>query len=209
MRAGASTSAAPIPMLNQPSARAAGAASPFFIARPTWRTTSSARSPASMMRVRVVSLIDIVLSLRSASRLHDDFDAAVLLIAKGLVELRPFLEVGAVRDDKGRIDLAFLDPLHQLWQVMLHRRLSHAEGQPPVHRRAHRDLVEKPAIDANDRDDAEIAAAMDRLAQDMRPVGAHKGCDLGTVPDGVEACQGFGLGADRVDASVGAAPLCQ
>ena len=96
-----------------------------------------------------------------------------------------------------------------LRQVMLHRRLRHAEGQPAVDRRAHRDLVEEAAIDADDRDGAEVAAAMDRLAQHVRPVGAHEGGDLDAVPARVETGAWLRLGADGVDAGIGAAALGQ
>src|SRR5215208_1228432 len=155
MLAGASTSARPRPMLNQPRPRATGAASFWFIARdrrPIWRTTSSARSPASMIRVSVVSLIDTSSSIASASRLHHDFDAAVLLVPEGLVELRALFQAGAVGDHEGGVDLALRDPPHQRRQIALDRGLRHAEGDAAVHRRAHRDLVVIASRYADHRD---------------------------------------------------------
>src|SRR5205807_4460531 len=72
------------------------------------------------------------LSRIGPSRLHHDLDAAVLLVAKRLVELRPLRERRAMRDHEGRIDLALLNPLEQLRQIALHRRLRHAESEPSV-----------------------------------------------------------------------------
>src|SRR5437879_5564362 len=107
--------------------------------------------------------------------LHDDFDAAVLFRPERLVEFRPFLKSGAVRDDKGWINLTLFDPLHQLRHVMLNRRLGHSEGEAPIDRAAHRNLVQHAAVDADDRDRTEVAATLNGLAQDVRPVGAHEG----------------------------------
>ena len=42
-----------------------------------------------------------------------------------LVQLRPLLKGGAVRDNKGRINFTLFNPLHQLPHVMLDRRLRH------------------------------------------------------------------------------------
>ena len=75
----------------------------------------------------------------------------------------------------------------KLRQIVLHRRLRHAEGQAAIDRGAHRNLVEEAAIHADDRDGSEVAAAMDRLAQHMRPVRAHEGRDLDPIKHGVEA----------------------
>ena len=131
------------------------------------------------------------------------------LSRKVLIELGALFERRRVGDDERGIDLALLDTLQQLRQIVLDRRLGHPEGQAAIDRRTHRDLVEEAAIDADDRDDAEVAAAMDCLAQHVRPVGAHEGRDLDPVPTGVEARGRLGLGADRVDARIGAAALRQ
>jgi hypothetical protein len=48
---------------------------------------------------------------------------------------------------------------------------------------------------------------MDRLTQHVRPVGAHEGRDLDAVPARHQAGRWFGLGADGIDAGVGAATL--
>ncbi len=39
-------------------------------------------------------------------RLHNDLDAAILLVAERLVELRPFLQRRLMGDDEGRVDFA-------------------------------------------------------------------------------------------------------
>src|SRR5947209_2991054 len=97
-------------------------------------------------------------------RLHHDLDAAVLLVTECLVEVRPLFQRRAMRDHEGGIDLAFFDSLEQRRQIVLHRRLRHAERQPAFDRRAHRDSIDEATIEANDRNRAEVAAAMDRLA---------------------------------------------
>ena len=71
-------------------------------------------------------------------------------------------------------------------QVMLDRRLRHAEREAAVDRRTHRDLVEKPAVNADDRDHAEVAAAMDRLAQHVRSVRSDEGRDLHPIEHRIE-----------------------
>src|SRR5438105_7322679 len=73
---------------------------------------------------------------RKRSGLHHDLDAAVLLVPKGLVQFRPLFKGCPVGDDEGRIDLAFLDALQKLRQIVLHRSLGHAEGEAAVDRGA-------------------------------------------------------------------------
>src|SRR5215204_1009866 len=90
---------------------------------------------------------------------------------------------------------------------MLHGRLRHAERQPAIDCRSHRDLVNEAAINTNDGNDTEVPAAMDCLTQYVRPVRSHEGCNLYSVHDRVGACHGFGLGADCVDAGIGTASL--
>ena len=85
-------------------------------------------------------------------------------------------------DDEGRVDLALFDELQKLGQIVLYRRLSHPERQTAIDCRSHRNFIEETAIDAHDRDRAEVAAAMDRLPQDMWPVRAHEGRGLDAVP---------------------------
>src|SRR4051812_16908030 len=138
----------------------------------------------------------------SSVRFHDDLDAAVLLGAKCLVKLRSLFERGAVRDDEGRIDLAFLDPFEKLGQVMLHRGLRHAERQSAIDRGPHGYLVDEPAIHPNDGNCAEVAAAVNRLPQNMRPIGAHECRNLDAVEHGICTGHCLGLGADRIDTRI-------
>src|SRR5215211_2033900 len=151
----------------------------------------------------------LAMRISSPEWLHDDLDAAVLFRLERLVELRPFLKRGAVRDDKGWINLTLFDPLHQLWHVMLNRRLGHSECKAPIDRAPHRNIVQHAAVDADDRDRAEVAATLNGLAQDVRPVGAHEGCYFDTVHDRIRARLGFGLRADRIDAGIGASAIRQ
>src|SRR5436190_17891979 len=92
---------------------------------------------------------------------------------------------------------------------MLHRCLSHAEGEAPVDRRAHGYLVEKAAVDTDDRYRSEVATAVDGLPQHVRPVGAHEGGDLHTINDRVEAGCAVGLSAHCVSACVRASAVGQ
>src|SRR4051812_24181924 len=55
----------------------------------------------------------------SASRCQHDLDTLVLLLAKHLVGLRCLLERQPVRDDEGRVDFPFLDPLQERFHITL------------------------------------------------------------------------------------------
>jgi hypothetical protein len=48
-----------------------------------------------------------VTTISSPKRLHDDLDAAVRFCPERLVQFRPFLQRGAVRDNEGGINLPF------------------------------------------------------------------------------------------------------
>jgi hypothetical protein len=73
------------------------------------------------------------------------------------------------------------------------------------HRRAEGDLVGEADIDADHGDRAAGAAAHDGLTQDVRAVGGQHHRRLRLVEHRVGADSRIGLGADRVDAAVGAA----
>src|SRR6267378_7842137 len=122
-------------------------------------------APVTMANCAATRFVSKRSSRSRSSWLHHHLDAFVLLVAERLVEFRSLFEGGAVRDHEGRIDLAFLDALEQLRQVVLHGSLGHAEGKTAIDGRSHRDVVEEAAVDADDRDGAEVAAAMNRLAQ--------------------------------------------
>ena len=92
---------------------------------------------------------------------------------------------------------------------MLHWRLGHAEGEAAVDGRSHGNLVEQAAVNADDRHGSEVAAAVDRLPQNMRTVGSHERRDLDTVDYGVEAGADVWLRADGIDAGVGTAAVGQ
>ena len=92
----------------------------------------------------------------------------------------PALATSAGRDDqvypfvvayrassRPRGRFALLDPLKELRQVALDGCLRHPEGQSAVDRGAHGDGVEIAAVHADDRDDAEVTAALDRLSQNL------------------------------------------
>lgn len=112
-------------------------------------------------------------------------------------------------DDEGWIDFALLDALHKLRHVMLDGGLGHPEGEAAINGAAHRNLVQIPAIDADDRNRAEISAALDRLSKNVRPVRSHEGRDLDPVDHRANAGSGFRLGANGVDAGIRAAPAGQ
>ena len=97
----------------------------------------------------------------------------------------------------------------KLGQVVLDGRLSHAERQSAIDRRAHRDLVEIAAVHADDRDDTEVAAALDRLSQHVRAIRSEERRDLDAVQHGIGGRGGRGLRSDGVDAGVGAAAMGQ
>ena len=74
----------------------------------------------------------------------------------------------------------------QRLHVAHHVGLPHLEGQPLLERGAERDLVEEPAVDAGNRDDAALAAGVDRLPQRARPIGGQERRRLRPVDVGVE-----------------------
>src|ERR1700710_2608722 len=111
-------------------------------------------------------------------RLQHDLYATIRLIPKSLIHVRSLFQRRVMGDYEGWIDLAGFDPLQEFRQIILHRRLRHPEGQATIDGRAHWDFVEKAAIDTNDRNCAEIAAAMNGLPQNMGAVGPHESCDF-------------------------------
>ena len=76
-----------------------------------------------------------------------------------------------MRDHERRIDVAELDAAEQVGRVAVELGLSHAAGQALVEGGAERELVDEAAVDAGDRDRAELAAGKDRGAQGDRAVG--------------------------------------
>ena len=66
-------------------------------------------------------------------------------------EVFAILEPDGVSDDKGRVDLAFLDAAQQVVGPAVHVRLAGAHGEGLVHERAERDLVDQAAVDAGNR----------------------------------------------------------
>src|SRR6185437_5995365 len=116
-------------------------------------------------------------------------------------------EFGVMGDDEARIDFAVLNAFHQLRKVMLHGGLSHAEGKAAIDGGAHRNFVNVTAVNANDGDHTKVTAALNGLTQNMWPVGAHKSSDFDAVHHAVRAGCRFGLGADSVDAGIGAPSL--
>src|SRR5690606_12910427 len=91
------------------------------------------------------------------------------------------------------------DLLHQLRQVALHRHLNHLECQSTVHRRSHRDLVEKPAINANNRHGPKAARSLDRFTQHMWSIRRQIGRRLYPIDDRIETAPAMRLTADRID----------
>jgi hypothetical protein len=83
-----------------------------------------------------------------------------------------------MRDNEGGVDLAFLHALNQHSEIVLHRGLGHPESEATVDGGPRGDVVEKAAADPDDQDGVEVAAAMDHLAENMRTIRAHEGCDL-------------------------------
>ena len=91
---------------------------------------------------------------------------------------------------------------------MLNRCLRHAERKAAVDRRAHRNFIEESTIDANNRNGAEVAAAMNGLPQDMRPIRTHERGNFDAIDDGVEARTGAGLCSYRINTSIRTPTVC-
>src|SRR5437868_9331062 len=109
-------------------------------------------------------------SLYRGSRLEHDLDAIVLLVQEDVIAFGRVVEPHAVRDNEARIDLALLDPFEQRFQIALHVALTALDRNRAVHQRAHRKLIDEPAVDPYDRDRTAIGAGENRLADGVRPV---------------------------------------
>src|SRR5260221_5274201 len=139
----------------------------------------------------------------AVSWLEDDLLAAVLLVLEDVVAMRCALQRQPVRDDPRRVDLTAFDAFQQRLHVALNMALAGPQGQRPVHPRASRKLVRQPAVVSDDRDDATVAAAHDRLPEGVRPFGFGSGRLLGAIRcvDPRTAVPGFH--PHRLDALVG------
>src|SRR5690606_6893771 len=92
--------------------------------------------------------------IQSYSRLNDSmkpgfedhFDAAVLLVTKGLVHVRPLLQPNSMGDHKRRIDLTLQNSLQQIVGPAIDVGLSGADGEPFVHHRAKWNLIQQPTV---------------------------------------------------------------
>src|SRR6478672_9346062 len=102
--------------------------------------------------------------------------------------------------DKRRVDLSLLDPAQQVIGPTIDVGLSHANGQPFIHGRAKRDLVEHPPVYAWYRQRACGTANVHHLAHAMRPLGLQHHALLDLVVNGVDRAARMGLHADGVDA---------
>ncbi len=67
------------------------------------------------------------------------------------------------------------------------------------------DLVNHSNVNAGDGNRARFAAAHDRFAEDMRPIGCEHEGGLCLIEDGVERSAAMRLAADGVYAAIGAA----
>ncbi len=110
-------------------------------------------------------------------------------------------------DDEGGINLARFDLFQQRLRVSLHVRLSGFDGQPFVHHRAERQLVNHPNIHARDRDGAAFATIEDRLPQSVRAIGRQHQCCLHFIKHRVHAARLVRLAANRVDTAIRTAAL--
>jgi hypothetical protein len=70
-------------------------------------------------------------------------------------------------------------------------------------------VIEQAAVDAHDRHDAEVPAAVNRLPQNVRSVGAQEGGVFHAIPHGIEARFRLRFGAHRIVAGIRAAPVRQ
>src|SRR5688572_13748640 len=92
-----------------------------------------------------------------------DFDAAVFLVAEGLVEIGRIVQRTAVGDDEGWIDGALFDLFEQRLDVTLNVSLTGLDRESLIHGLAERELVDHTHIDAGHGDGAAFATAINRL----------------------------------------------
>src|SRR5215203_3221833 len=89
-------------------------------------------------------------SMAPELRLENNLGVFVLLFLEVRVALGRILEVQAVADEEGRIELPFQNHLQQLRRVFLYMRLAALDGESLFHERANRKLVGNAAVDTRD-----------------------------------------------------------
>jgi hypothetical protein len=94
-------------------------------------------------------------------RLEYNFDAAVLLVPKGLVHLWRVINRNGVRNDERGIYFSRLDFVQQGPKIAVDMRLTSLDGQTFIHERAERYLVQKSDVNARDRQRSTFPAAHD------------------------------------------------
>src|SRR5688572_14780280 len=135
------------------------------------------------------------------SGFEHDLDAAVLLVAEHVVHFWAVFEPDSVCDHETGIDLLGFDPLEQLVGPAFYVRLTHAKGQPLVHRHAEGDLVHETTVHTRDRDHPGGPAHIDHLPQHMRAVAFEHEHLLGAVEHRVGMFDGdMALHSRRIDA---------
>ena len=139
--------------------------------------------------------------LRLSPRIEHDLDAVVLFLEERVVSIGRVLQRQSVRDDHAGIDVALLDVLEQLWHVLVHVRLPHAERQAFAESRAEWEVVEESAINARNGNDSALAARLNTLPQSKRPIEADAHHLLGAITVPVDAVS-VRFHANSVDARI-------
>src|SRR5579875_2084267 len=93
--------------------------------------------------------------------LEHDLLASVLLVLEDVVAVRRLLQREGVRDDPRGVNLTALDALQQRLHVPLHVALASPQSEGAVHEGPGGELVDDPAVDADDRDDPATTAGQD------------------------------------------------
>src|SRR6202020_2437322 len=132
-----------------------------------------------------------------------DFHAAVLLRFEGLIESGAVSEIrAAVGDEKGGVDLLFLDELGQRLEITLNGRLAAAQPEAFLDDRTHVD-GNRTSVDTGNRDNAGRPHRSDGLVENIGPLGRHD-FFLHCADEAALSVTGARFHADAVDHDIGA-----
>jgi len=86
----------------------------------------------------VPSISEVVHPPFSIVRLHHNLSAAVISLLERVIHMRPVLHTAAMLDDEGRINLALLNHLHELADVVENIALPYTDRDALLECRAKR-----------------------------------------------------------------------
>src|SRR5579875_3141028 len=138
-------------------------------------------------------------------RLQHNLYAVILLLFEHCVTFRGLAKWEVMRDDKTWVDLALLNSFEERLHVFLYVALASPDRDRAIHQRACRELINEPAIDADNRNGAAIPACQNGFAQSDRSIRfEHERLFRAIVSS--QQSRRVSLHANRIDTCVWSAP---